>query len=302
MINNPVFAVVISFNRFEFLKKIIHSLENQTKPLDKIVVVDNGSKDGALEWLREKENITLLEQGNVGSSGGQFRGIEYAFKNNAEWIWIMDDDVVPHLDCLENLFKEVNSEFDIVAPKKFQISDGSVVQCDSMQLNLTNPFSTFWKKLVPKDDLIKSEGFVKVDGLTFEGPMFHRNLVRQIGLPEFNFFIYGDDTEYFLRANQYKYQQKLVLSAKLDRLLNFADMNVDYGWKLYYIVRNQMITDFTYGNFAVKLIRPLIYLLKWIFKTKSFKEKHTVIKAYFDALFYKQSKENQEFMSIIKEV
>lgn len=46
-------AVVVTYNRLDLLKECINSIRQQTRKLDEIIVVNNSSTDGTLEWLNE---------------------------------------------------------------------------------------------------------------------------------------------------------------------------------------------------------------------------------------------------------
>ena len=99
-----IYAVTVTFNRKELLKRTIDCLR-KNKPVSKIVVVNNGSTDGTGEWLAKQDDLIVITQENVGGSGGFYTGIEYAYKAGADWIWCMDDDVFPRENCLEELLK-----------------------------------------------------------------------------------------------------------------------------------------------------------------------------------------------------
>ena len=89
-----IIAVVVTYNRLPLLQKNIDCLRQQ-KPLTAIMVVNNGSTDGTAEWLHEQPGLTVVTQANVGGSGGFYTGIDLAYKEGADWIWCMDDDVFP---------------------------------------------------------------------------------------------------------------------------------------------------------------------------------------------------------------
>ncbi|MBK6915081.1 MAG: glycosyltransferase [Ignavibacteriales bacterium] len=96
-------AVVVTYNRLELLKQCIESIRNQTQKLDKIIVVNNDSIDGTFEWLNSQEDITHINQKNLGGAGGFYTGIKTAYNNGFDWIWCMDDDGLPEINALENL-------------------------------------------------------------------------------------------------------------------------------------------------------------------------------------------------------
>ena len=99
-----VVAVVVTYNRRELLKRNLSCLR-ANRPVQSIVVVNNGSTDGTTEWLKEQKDLIVIHQENVGGSGGFYRGIQHAFQLGADWIWCMDDDVFPRADCMEHLLQ-----------------------------------------------------------------------------------------------------------------------------------------------------------------------------------------------------
>ena len=74
---NKTSVVVLSFNLLEYTKLCIESIRMTTpESAREIVVVDNGSRDGSVEWLREQEDIVLVEnEENVGFPAGCNQGI-----------------------------------------------------------------------------------------------------------------------------------------------------------------------------------------------------------------------------------
>jgi len=284
MIIENLAAGVVTFNRLDLLKKVIEGLRNQSVKPKAIFVVNNSSTDGTAEWLEKQNDLTVFTQENTGSSGGQYRNVLEMYRAGYDWFWIMDDDVCPTVDCLENLFKE-RDEKKILAPLRFG-TDGKPYFNDTVKFNLTNPFKSIWKKVLSEADLL--EPIFSAEGPTFEGPLFHRSVVKDIGLPDKDFFIYADDTEFLIRASRAGYKPYIIREAKLNRLLTPPNNEYIFTWKHYYVIRNILIVDILYGNIFVKTIRPIIYTLVWLFRSKSIANIKTVLKAFKDAYMYKQ--------------
>jgi GT2 family glycosyltransferase len=278
-----VASVVITFNRINFLKEIIDAIRDQTRKPDAIIVVNNSSSDGTLEWLSQQDDLIVVTQDNVGSSGGQYTGIKKAYDLGFDWIWTMDDDVVPDEKCLEILFDD-EEESIIRTPLRFT-PDGSPFENDALTYNLTNPFRSIWNDVLSKDLLNESK--IPAVGITFEGPLFHRSLVEKIGLPEKKIFIFGDDTEFFIRAWKTGWKIFVYRDAKLNRKLNPETDLTKFTWKTYYMIRNIIAIDVLHGNLAVRLIRPFGYLLRWLNRAKTPDDKKIVWKAFVDGYFYK---------------
>ncbi|RZK13649.1 MAG: glycosyltransferase, partial [Hymenobacter sp.] len=75
-----VAAVVVTFNRLADLKKCLDTLREQTRPLDTIFVINNGSTDGTDEWLATQPDLRVTTQANLGGAGGFATGIDTAYK------------------------------------------------------------------------------------------------------------------------------------------------------------------------------------------------------------------------------
>ena len=277
-------AVVVTFNRLELLKEVVKGLREQTVSADKIIVVNNGSSDGTKEWLSEQNDLFVIEQANTGSSGGQYAGIKTAYEMGFDWIWTMDDDVVHEKNCLENLLENI-SENRIHAPLRYDVS-GLPYYNDVKKFNLANPFRSLWQGVFKPEDITMQ--YIPAEGITFEGPLFHRSLIEQTGFPDKNFFIFADDTEFFIRAKKSKYNIFIVRDAKSNRKLPGVELTEKFSWKHYYIIRNIIAIDVMYGNLAVRILRPFGYFVKWILRCHGLKDIKVTIRAFRDGYFYKK--------------
>ena len=286
---NKIAAVVVTFNRLELLKQVINGLLNQTLQPDKIIVVNNSSTDGTLEWLNATANthpyITIITQENTGSSGGQYTGTKIAFEMGYEWIWIMDDDVVAATDCLKNLMSYC--EPDVVCNPMRIGYDGEIfVGTDTAEINITNPFKGLHKRILTKSDYLESKSIL-VDVVTFEGPIFHHTVFEKAGFPDKKFFIFADDTEFSIRLSRYGIRFKIIQKSILKRLLPVEPLNFD-NWKFYYIYRNYTAIDTLYGSTSVRLFRSFFRILTNIIKCKKLSQVKILLRAFCDGYFYKQ--------------
>ena len=97
----PFSVVIPSFERRGVLAEVLAALDAQREaPGFEIVVVDDGSRDGTVEWLRGvrlERPFRLLEQPNRGPAAARNRGIQEA---TGEIVAILGDDTVPEPDWL----------------------------------------------------------------------------------------------------------------------------------------------------------------------------------------------------------
>jgi GT2 family glycosyltransferase len=95
-----VAAVIPNWNGAARLERLFQALAAQTHSVDQIVVVDNGSVDRSAEVAAAARARFLALGANTGFSHAVNRGIGEA---SAEWILILNNDVLPEPSWLENL-------------------------------------------------------------------------------------------------------------------------------------------------------------------------------------------------------
>jgi GT2 family glycosyltransferase len=93
-------AVVPVWNGREWLDRLLASLARQTLPVTELIVVDNGSTDGAAEFARERGARVILMGRNAGFAAAANRGIREC---RTEWIAVLNSDVELAPDYLEKL-------------------------------------------------------------------------------------------------------------------------------------------------------------------------------------------------------
>lgn len=192
--NKKVVAVVVTYNRKELLKECINSLENQTYKTLRILVVDNASTDGTEEFVRSLNNPQIIYKNtgaNLGGAGGFQFGIKKGTELNPDYLWLMDDDSIPTPNALEKLMEEANQigEFGFLASK--------VLWKDNSMCNMNIPKVTLNRKL--KDF---NGGPKKIIMGTFVSFFVPVKIIKEVGLPIKEFFIWADDFEYSRRISR----------------------------------------------------------------------------------------------------
>ncbi len=274
--NKKVCVLIVTYNRKEYLVKTIEALLGQTRKPEKILIFDNNSSDGTCDYLSElgyignkfagaySPNIRCdieieyyLNGENEGGSGGFHKGIQMAMNYRPDYIWAMDDDVLPDDKCLELLLGKMSDKNRICIPSR---NDANYTDYAITAVNMSNPFLTTVesrKKMVKASDIDSDS--IAVQDMPFEGPLISTDLIKEIGLPLKELFIFYDDSEYAYRASL-KTEILYVKDAILHKqIIPSASRNRLMGWRAYYAFRNQYWFDRKYGNNAfVKYLRPLM--------------------------------------------
>jgi GT2 family glycosyltransferase len=197
-----VWAVVVTWNRQDLLHQCLTHLAAQTRPCDRILVVDNASDDGtperlARDWAGRVDRLRLPV--NTGGAGGFNAGIRAAVEGGAGRIWLMDDDVLPAPDALERLLA---AEADLAGEGlEAAFLCSSVRTPEGLLTNIpeidgrTNAlgYAAWGERL--------ARGLLPVKQATFVSVLIRRSAVLKHGLPLAPMFVWGDDTEYTLRLS-----------------------------------------------------------------------------------------------------
>ncbi|WP_220738592.1 glycosyltransferase family 2 protein [Leuconostoc miyukkimchii] len=194
MTEKTVAAAIVTYNRLELLKESLAAVLAQTKYLSHVIVVNNLSTDGTKEYLDnlDDERVVVYHASeNLGGAGGFNQAVRlFGEKLQDDFIWLMDDDTIPEAAALEHLV-----DFMLTHPKSgfvnSQVRWGSVTGNPSW-MNVTAPRAFTWQRYLTDT----KNPAVEVVNSTFVSVMFSREMVAMVGLPQKEYFIWGDDMEY----------------------------------------------------------------------------------------------------------
>lgn len=281
-------VVIVTFNRLGLLKKCLESVRAQTVHLNKIFIVNNGSTDGTKEWLSGLSDVVVIHQDNVGSAGGFGTGMKAAFEDGADWIWVMDDDVMVASDCLEQLMKYSHLS-KCLNPRKF-FADNVEFEWESL-LDIDSGNVGQLKNVSFKNG--RDVCFVNVG--CFEGMLVHRDIIAKIGVPDKRFFIVYDDAIYGFLASMYTsvayVKNALIYTDKLSTSTYETDFYLYYYIRNRHLVKEYIHKYFPHANKRTMNILFNLYVLKklLIFPLKNRKglaskltTMKVVLKAYSD--------------------
>ncbi len=190
-----IVAVVVTYNRRDLLNRLVKELRQEPR-LAEIIVVDNASTDGSADDLRELDGVHLVELAtNTGGAGGFHTGMVTALDRGADLIWLMDDDGVPEPGCLDTLLEREGYDF-----------WGPAVLAEQDPGRLTFPIRLPGRASVVHDmadvEAAAVDGVIEGIVIPFNGVLATRELIERIGPVREEFFIWGDDHEFRLRAER----------------------------------------------------------------------------------------------------
>jgi GT2 family glycosyltransferase len=272
---SKTYIVVLQYNNSEKTKQCLASLQRLRYLNAHLVIIDNGSREEereAIEEYIEKHNLVchfIAHKENRGFSGGMNPGIRYALKNNADYVMLLNNDTLVPPDILEKMIDTAENDrhIGIVGPiidEGNHKTYGGAIQWLKPELkHLAQPSITY-----------------EPDFLTGACWLVGREVLKEIGLLDEDYFLYFEDVDYCMRVKKQGYTLALAHNVLISHAVSsttkkYWDRNAIF--RLHY--RNALLFNRRYGPWWVKIILPFwagytilkqilkLILMPWKYKT-----------------------------------
>lgn len=107
-----VTVVIPNYNGLKFMEPCMAALEKQTCKDFEILVVDNGSSDGSVEWLKSHQYPTIFLEENTGFSGAVNVGIK---ASKTPFVLLLNNDTEVEPDFIGEMIKAIRRSDKIFA-------------------------------------------------------------------------------------------------------------------------------------------------------------------------------------------
>lgn len=235
MILGKVALIIVTFNRFETLKKNLEYIRSQSQKPDYCLIVDNGSKDGTVPFLLEQNEFNfLLKEENQGYGAGLHEGIEYGMKTwSPDYFWLMDDDSFPNPEVLSSLYQKAEE-----------------IQLEGILGSLGFKLKNGIPRAVSREGEVQLADFVLVDNA-----LLSRSAIEKIGNFRTDLFMMCEDYDLCFRMKKNELFVGVFNSdkVKVERQHMGSQINsINLVWRGYYHSRNLYLIlkdNFSWKNF-----------------------------------------------------
>lgn len=234
-------AIVVSYNRADLLKECLDGLAAQTTPLERVIVIDNGSTDHAVEIARNHPVDADVHElaDNLGGAGGFAAGVAWALDAyDPTWVWLMDDDTIPTPHAHEGLLNAAE-EYPNQSNRPLQVLSSRAVWTDGRLHPMNTPRVRLGASSIERSDAIAVESH-PIRTASFVAAFLSASACRELGLPLADYFIWGDDTHYTGSLLREGVGIQVHTSIVEHRTAQFASWKNDPGPRFYYDVRNKL--------------------------------------------------------------
>jgi len=239
MINNKIYIIIVSYNGEHFITKCLKSIR-ENNVVCQTIVIDNASTDKTLQIIKvDFPEVRLIEsQTNLGFGKANNLGLKIALKENADFVFLLNQDAFIFQDTIEYLLNAHNKhpEYNIISP----------IHLNGTQKELDYNFSKYISKTSyyyrASDIFQKQTGSIySCDFINAAAWFIPIKTIKNIGLFDPIFFHYVEDDDYITRikyhsgkigfiSNSYivhdRPQNKMLLSNNFSRRLSINFLKI----------------------------------------------------------------------------
>jgi GT2 family glycosyltransferase len=242
--DQDVFAIVVTFNRPDILRVCIDSLLTQIEyGLKRIHVVVNSADEGTKIVLQSYKSDFITHEflDNPGPAGGFNIGLRQFIKEGQSHVWLMDDDIVVHGDCLKELMRHAGDE-EYIYPTV----------------------------LTAKGKELGSYGWW--------GVVLSKEIVKTVGFPIAELFYWIEDTEYL--QHRLRRVHKLVPFRCKSAVVRHLHIRTEKrpSWYYYYVPRNTLYYRIYILKFNLHSLKRVLHLICTLIFRIVFREKNKLKK------------------------
>jgi len=256
-----VSAIVVNWNGKEYLQECLQSLRAQTFSDFEVILVDNGSTDGSVEYIQENFFGWVRVLGNArneGFSGGNNRGIRAA---SGKYIVLLNNDAQADPCWLEELVKVAGEN-----PRAGMLACKIYLQGGSKIIDNVG-------HLIYRDGLNRGRGRLEADLGQYEkieevffpsgcAALYRREMLDEVGLFDEDFFAYGDDTDLGLKGRLAGWKCLYVPKAVVHH--RYSQSSGAYSaLKAFYVERNRVWIAVKYFPLTLLLESPFFTFLRF---------------------------------------
>ncbi len=270
--------IIVNYNVKEFLQNLLHSIEKASRNLStEIIIVDNTSDDGSVEFIHEKfPDVKLIaNQKNLGFGKANNIGLREA---KGQFILLINPDTLVAEDTFDKMIEFFNNHPEVgLAGCKILNPDGTLqLAC---RRSFPGPWTSFTKvtglsTLFPKSKIFAKYNLTyldenqtyEVDAISGSFMMMRREVYEKIGGFDEMFFMYGEDLDLCYRVQKAGYKVFYVHSTQIIHYKGESTKRSSLDeTKMFYNAMHLFVKKHLSSSFLVEIILRSAIVVRSVF-------------------------------------
>jgi GT2 family glycosyltransferase len=268
--NSPfVYIIVLTHNNYTDTRKALLSILRMHYSNFRVLVVDNASNDETLAALpAEFPEVELCSSKiNMGFARGANLGINVAVSRGAEFVLILNNDVVVDPNVLHVLMSAITPEVGALAPVIYSLDKPTYVWSAGFKkhpllLEMRGRRMQFYPRRAP----------IEVDYLLGCAMLLPIAVLKRVGLFDERYFFYYEDLDLSLRLRKQGYKLLVIPDAKVWHR-GAGTAGRDSPFRIYHMARSSVVFFRTHASpwqypaiFLFRLGHSLLICFKFLQK------------------------------------
>nr|WP_315030718.1 glycosyltransferase family 2 protein [uncultured Chryseobacterium sp.] len=197
-----IHIIIVTYNAMKWAERCFTSLRHSSLPVT-CIVVDNGSNDGTQEYIKTNfpEIDFIQSPDNAGFGKANNMGIEKAYKEGAEFFYLMNQDAWIYPDSLQHMLDTYNNH-----PDNSQIGILSPMHLDGSEKRLDLHFENYLAKDLRNNRMLsdiyfdEAKTYYEISFVNAAHWCIPRRIIEKVGGFNPYFFHGAEDYEYVHRV------------------------------------------------------------------------------------------------------
>lgn len=218
---NQISIIIVTYNAEEYITACLDSIKDQDYKNFNIIIIDNNSTDRTIDLIKKypyKKNISIIKNDeNLGFSRACNIGINYAIeKLMSHFVLLLNQDTVSQRNLLSSLLFWQKRYGDAAYCPKILIKKNKRIWWIGTQFftisDLLKNFNLSVSYHINKEE--KNNFYLgkpkEREAITGCALFLSRKLIKNVGLFDEHFFMYGEDLDYSIRMKKKGYKLFLI--------------------------------------------------------------------------------------------
>lgn len=264
-----VTVVIPNYNGLKFLEACLGSMERQTMKDMEVLVIDNGSTDGSVEYI--KNNFPWAELVELGSNTGFCHAVNVGIQRaSAEYVLLLNNDTEAEPEFAEELYKAIS-----VSDRIFSVSSRMLNFRERAVMDDAGDYYSiigwqFQRGVGRSRELYNTRK--RIFSACAGAAIYRKSVFRQIGYFDESHFAYLEDMDIGYRAQIYGYVNVFCPKAAVYHVGSGSSGSKYNDFKVSLSSRNSVYLIYKNMPLLQLIINlPALfagYVVKWLFFVK----------------------------------
>lgn len=253
-----VAIILVNWNGRKDTLACLESLSADKYPNKEIVLVDNGSNDDSVSAIRNQyPDTTILENGaNLGFTGGNNRGINFALEQGADYVLLLNNDTTVEPHALTELVAAAEADrfCGILTPVIHYFDHKDEVWFAGSAMDLSRGTAVHDNSHVPA----RVELPRQIPWASGCAMLMPRRVLESVGGLDDRYFIYWEDVDFNLRVRAIGYKVSLVPASRIYHKVSRSPIGNSASGRYYYVRNNLLMIKTHATGYRVGMWRVII--------------------------------------------